>query len=249
MHMITVRSLRLSAALLLVAGPVAAAPLGLNPGDIVEQLEWSNTNAGGVFTPGTPGTAAIDGTIESVTINPSITSLLSDVTFSLDLDLSSQSAVSLGGTLLATSADFVGSSTIAPDFTISDTSGIILQGNLTTPLTLEGVVDLANIVNPSFIGDANIVITGGETNLVTALGGLGGTGVIEISGGIFNFSPGLGTLLADLNAFDDSFTFSGSGIITPDSTSPFVPEPSTAMLLATGLLGLLGFSRRAQRRP
>ena len=246
--MSAVRSLRLMAALLLIAAPGAAAPLGLEVGDVIEQLEWANDNTGGTFTTGTPGTADIDGNIESITINPSITSLLSDVTFTLDLDLDGQAAFPLGGNVVATAANFVGSSSVTPDFTISDTSGILLQGNLTTTLTLEGTVNLADIVNPSFLGDANIVITGGDADLVTALGGLGGTGVIEISGGIFNFSPGLDVLLDDLNAFNSNFTFSGSGIITPDSTSPFVPEPSTALLVAGGLLGLLGISRRAQRR-
>lgn len=243
--MFAVRSLCLMAGLLLIAGPGTAAPLGLDAGDIIEQLEWANDNSGGMYA---SGSADIDGNIESVTINPSLTNLLSDVTFTLDLDLTGQAAFPIGGSVVATSANFVGAASVTPDFSISDTSGIILQGNLTTPLTLEGTVNLANIVNPSFLGDANIVITGGDTNLVTALGGLGGTGVIEISGGIFNFSPGLDVLLGDLNAFNSNFTFSGSGIITPDSTSPFVPEPSTALLVAGGLLGLLGVSRRAQRR-
>jgi len=245
MHMFAVRSLRLMAALLLIAGPGAAAPLGLEVGDVIEQLEWSNDNSGGVFS---SGSADIDGVIESVTINPSVTSLLSDVTFTLDLDLSSQAVFPLFGNFVNATSTFVGSSSITPDFTVSDNSGIILQGNLSTSLLLSGIVDVANPGNPSFIGDANIVITGGDPNLVAALGGLNGTGVLEISGGLTNFSPGLGVLLDDLNAFNSNFTFSGDGIITPDATSPFVPEPSTALLVAGGLLGLLGVSRRAQRR-
>lgn len=243
-----VRTLCLCAVALLVAAPALAAPLGLNPGDEVTQLEWSNDNTGGLYTTGSPGTVAIDGDIQSVTIAPATTTGLSGVSFSLDLDLFSQSVIPLGGSNVLAVANFVGSSSITPDFAISDNTGVILFGNLTTQFVMSGFLNLAAIVNPTFDGAANIIITGGNPNLVDSLGGLGGTGKLTISGGISNFSPSLGALLADTNAFNSNFSFSGTGIITPDATAPFVPEPSTALLLGGGMLGLLGVSRRARSR-
>lgn len=241
------RTLSLAVAFALIASPALATPLGLNPGDVVEQLEWASV-AGGSFTTGSPGAANVSGDIQSVTIQPAVTSLLSGVTFTLDLDLASHFAIPIGGSFVAAGANFVGSSSVTPDFTISDNTGIILQGNLTTSLILANPSLNLLDANPTFVGGANIIITGGDSNLVAALGGVSATGEIQLTGGIYGFSPTLASLLGDLNAFNENFTFSGDGIIVPDSSSPFAPEPSTALLLAGGMLGLVGVSRRARRR-
>jgi PEP-CTERM motif len=246
--MFAVRALGVLAAVSL-AVPALATPLNLNVGDVVTQIEWSSTN-GGSYTQNNPslGTANVMGDLDSVTIAAGpTTNSLTGVTFQLDVDLLSQSVFPLGGPFFAANVIFGGSSAIQPDFTVSDNTGIILQGNLTGSLQLAGVVNVLN-PNAEILGFTSIVITGGDSNLVDALGGLGGTGVLNMTGAIQSFSPNLATLLADLNAFNSNFTFSGTGIITPDVNAPFVPEPSTALMLAGGLLALLAASRRAARR-
>lgn len=233
---------------LLGGAAAGAAPLGLLPGDLIDQLEWSNDNSGGAFSTGSPGTIDVDGDIQSVTVNSVTTNTLGDVTFTIDFDLQSHGVFPLGGNQVAAIVNLVGSSAITPDFTVSDTSGVILEGNLAGVLSLAAFgVNVLNPGNPSLDGSVGIVITGGDTSLVAALGGLGGTGTLDFAGGIFNFAPGLSTILGDLNLASSNYTFSGSGIITPDNAAPFVPEPSTALLLGGGLIGLIGVSRRLQK--
>ncbi len=54
--------------------------------------------------------------------------------------------------------------------------------------------------------------------------------------------------LASIVANTGSFNFSGTGELEPLSAAPFVPEPSTALLLGFGMVGLLGAARRAGRK-
>ena len=61
------------------------------------------------------------------------------------------------------------------------------------------------------------------------------------------FAPDVGTLLADNEIFNSDFAVSLSGTLVPLTAAPFVPEPSTALLLGGGLIALIGVSRRARR--
>ena len=91
-------------------------------------------------------------------------------------------------------------------------------------------------------------ITGGDAALVDALGGAGlGQANILLTASVFGFTPDVGTLLADNEIFNSDFAVSLSGTLVPLTAAPFVPEPSTALLLGGGLIALIGVSRRARR--
>jgi hypothetical protein len=81
---------------------------------------------------------------------------------------------------------------------------------------------------------------------VAAIGPSGQANLL-IDGTIFDFNMPLDNLAKDGNVFNTSFTVSLSGTLIPLNPSPFVPEPSTALLLGAGLLGLLAMGRRRIR--
>ena len=64
--------------------------------------------------------------------------------------------------------------------------------------------------------------------------------------GAFNPNLILGplNLAGDGNIVNSNFFVELSGTLTPNSSSAFVPEPTTALLLSAGLLGLLAMGRR-----
>jgi hypothetical protein len=228
----------LAAALLLLAGAASATPLGLQAGDVVTNLEWdalkSVSGDGGSFDSGS-GVTAMDGRITSVSLQAGpTTNPLTGVNFTLDATLQSVSSTPLGGTLFLIVAEFGG--VAGDDITLSDGTGTILTAELDplAPLQIGGVFDTSNLtLTPSANVDAaNIMITGGDPALQAALGGMA---TLEITGTITDFAPSLATLLGDGNLFNSSFTYSGSGNITPTNPAPFVPEPGVVALLGAGL--------------
>ena len=143
-------------------------------------------------------------------------------------------------------AEFAGASAVDPDFFLTDSTGVILEGNFSSAFIVAGVVNLANAtLTPTLLTSADITLTGGDTNLVNALGGMA---TLLLTGGLFDFSPDLGALGGDGDFFNSDFTFSGSGILTPVSAAPFVPQPSTGLLVGLGILGLAVRARRPGRR-
>jgi hypothetical protein len=232
-----------------VALPAGATPLGLNNGDLIQQLEWDSLQSvggdGGTFDTalGANGGAYLDGRINSVTVFPSITNLTPGVDFRLDADLSIDSSTFINANLLFVNVTFSGSAAVTPDFYL-DESGIILTGNLSSPMVIQGIINLLDgSLTPTLLTTVNVDITGGDPALVAAFGG---SGQLILTGGLFAFNPNLVTLGGDGNLFNSDFTFSGSGVIVPLSPSPF-PEPSAALLLGTGMLGLLALVRRTRR--
>jgi hypothetical protein len=244
----------LSAALLLVLPLAASAsPLGLLPGDLVTSIEWDALQTipddGGSFTTtgANTGDTTVDGRITSVTLDGPTTNPLADVDFQLNATLTGVTVIPsyLGDpNLILAGLTFTGVS--GDDITLTDGSGTILTAELdASGLLVGGVYDLSgSLVDATAIANAvDITITGGDTNLVNALGS---AGTLELDGTLFDFSPGIASILANLT-IDENFTYSGSGVIQPTAASPFVPEPSTALLVLMGLAGLRSVAARRQQ--
>lgn len=240
--------LGLAAAFLLAPTAGLGAPLNLAPGDVVSVVEWDalkSNGDGGSYDEAT-GDADVDGNVPSVTVQNSVTKTISNTSFELDATLDSVDITpNFGGqsNLVFVVGNFTGVG--GPDLEVGDGTGTILTADLTTDLQIGGVVDLNNLANvdTSQLQATDIQITGGDTDLVNALGS---TGTLELQGTLSEFDPTIQQLITgdgDNDPFDTSFSFSAGGIVTPTSPSAFVPEPGTALLLASGLAGL-GFAAR-----
>lgn len=243
-----------SAALaLLVAGPATATPLSLQAGDVVSVVEWGaqkddlDGDPGGTFTTD-PDSLDVLGDIESVTVQNSLTRTVTGTNFTFSATLSSFSTTDLGGNQLLVLADFTG--VTGHDIVVTDSTGTILTAEFASALQFGGVIDTTNpqTVDTSTqqVNATDIEITGGDPLLTAALGEdpSGADGILELTGTIDGFDPSLSTLLADDVLFNETFTFSGGGQITPVQPSAFVPEPTTVVLVGSGLLGLAVAGRR-----
>jgi len=199
----------------------------------------------------------MDGRITSVTVDPGsvskglVTPTDFDVEFRLDARLLSQTVIPFSANVIFLTSTFVTQGG-AHDWFVTQTGlGTILNGVLNTPLTISGVVNLLvapnNVTVDELVSGSNLTITGGDPDLVNALGGAGNGAVLELRQVIFNFMPSLINLAADLNVFNTNFTFAASGTITPKTNAPFVPEPASALMLGMGLIGLLAAGRRLKR--
>jgi hypothetical protein len=268
-------------AAIVVANPAWATPLNLAPGDEVLFLDFDafyQTEVadglppdGGTYDKNTLD-MGMDGRITGVTVDPGgigdTSSLVSptdfNVEFRIDARFLSQIVAPLGGSLIFVNATFMTQGgPIDWSMTQVTQANVILNGILNTPLVVAGVIDLnapASIAVDELVSGSNLEITGGDPDLVNALGGAGNGAVLELRSVLFNFVPGLAAIGADLSTcpffvptnaacgiFNDNFTFAASGTITPKTNAPFVPEPASALLLGAGLIGLLAAGRRLKQ--
>lgn len=243
----------LLAAAVWFAAPAQATPLGLSVGDEVTSIEFDALRTvpgdGGTFdvSLGAIGGFFADGRINSVDIVGPATIAQSNVDLRFDLDLVSQN-IAGGPTIFSSNAFFSGAAAVSPDFTITENNVVILTGNFTSLLRIEGNINIALNTPAPLSGVAKVTLTGGDSDLLNALGGAGGQANLLLTAGFFDFNASLASLASDGNVFNSNFMVSLTGSLQPLNPSPFVPEPATAVLLGGGLVGLLAFSRRVRRR-
>jgi len=240
----------LGIAFALLAVPASGAPLGLSPGDEVQSIEWdalkSNPGDGGTWTI-PPGIFHADGRINSVTVAGPTNIGQSGVDLQFDLDLLFSDLNTAASPIVSANTVLVGSTSVTHQFLIQEGGLNILFGNV-VGVQITGNINLVDTSPQTLTGVGVLTILGGATNLVNALGGTGGTANLFLTAQVFSFDPSLASLGSDGNVWNSNFNVSLSGTLIPLSNAPFVPEPSTAALLATGMLGLLGLTRRAGRR-
>lgn len=235
------------------AAPAGAGPLGLNPGDTITSVEWdalmSNSPQGGAYNNAT-GLFSADGRVTAVNIQGPTTVLQSNVDFNFDLDFISETLnfASFPPTVFSNIVlGTPGNSVAGPDVIVRENGNTILFGNFTSLVVAAGDIDVT-VGSSQIVAVGRITITGGDANLVNALGGAGlGQANILLTASIFGFSPDVATLLADQMLFNSNFMVSLSGTLIPLASAPFVPEPSTALLVGGGLIALIGVTRRARR--
>ncbi len=262
LHSALTRALLLTAAVALLPTSALATPLNLQNGDEISVLEWDADRInvagdGGSFTSTGAGTGdtTIDGRITSVELVGPVTNLLNDVNFQLNATLTALTVLPVGGGDVLASLTF--SSVTGDDIVITDNTGTILTAELgVSGLEVGGVFDTTGmLVNQGGIANAvGIEVTGGDASLVAAIGN---TGTLSLTGTLFDFlttngvplgggaplSGGMEAILANLQ-IDEDFVYSGSGTLTPEDASPFVPEPGASLLVGLGLAGLALWRRR-----
>lgn len=243
----------LALSIALSAAPASAGPLGLDSGDTISSIEWdaltSTPGQGGAYSDATNLFSA-DGRVTAVNVQGPTTLLQSNVDMHFDLDFISET-LDFSGFPPIVFTNIVlgtpGNSVAGPDVVIRENSNTILFGNFTSLVVAAGDLDVSS-GSSQIVAVGRITITGGDANLVNALGGAGlGQANILLTASVFGFTPDVGTLLADSELFNSDFAVSLSGTLIPLSAAPFIPEPSTALLVGGGLIALIGVSRRARR--
>jgi hypothetical protein len=217
-----------------------STPLGLQVGDVIETIEFDALEAnslGGNYTAAT-GELVTEGQITSVLVDRggSPTPILqSGVSFNFAVELADGN-IFPGGNLLTT---WVSSSLTDPDVTIKQNGNIILTGDFMGNFFFGGFLNQATL---TAVG--NILVTGGDPNLVNALGTSPSVRILLESASVFGFDPSLTNLLADNIAGNENFYVQFDGTLRAVNAVGFVPEPSTVLMLAAGLLGLIAMGRR-----
>jgi len=234
---------------MLLASPGHAAPLGLSAGDVITSMEWDAKDSNGdgaTFT--VPDDFAIDGSLNSVNIVGPSTIVQSNVDFRADLQFQAETLDFTANPIVGVNIIF-GSPGNNPDVVIQENGLNILLGNFTSSVIAQGNLNILD-TNAVFTAIGRITVTGGDPGLVNALGGAGvGQANLLITMAMFDFDPPPAVLLLPDNLlFNSNFALSLTGTLIPLSAEPFVPEPSTALLVGAGLIALIGVSRRARAR-
>ena len=234
-----------------VAAPARGAPLGLNIGDEITFFEFDalqNIGDGGSFDDST-SLFSVDGRITATNLVGSPFTLThSNVDFHFDLSFISETLNfnALPVVPINITMGSPGGTVAGPDWVVKEAGLNILFGNFASSLVASANLDLTT-GNAVFTSVVLMQVTGGDPNLQAALN----SGILLQTATVFNFNPGIFNLVnppTDNSLFDSPFSVSLSGTIAPLSSSPFVPEPSTAALFGGGLLGLLAVSRRVRKR-
>ncbi len=234
----------------LLAAGAQATPLGLSPGDLITSIEIDALKTGGnpgdgAFYDASSGLLDGQGRINSLQTNPSGTLVQSNATYVFTALFDSESLVL--NPPFADAAAILVSPGLQPDFVVMEGLSTILFGNFVGNLVVSGEINLANPGPQSLSAIGRVQFTGGATNLLTALGGVGGSANVLLSVTVGDFAPPLNVLAGDGEVWNSDFSVSLSGQLIPLNPAPFVPEPSTALLFGAGLLGLMAISRRARR--
>jgi len=232
----------------LLAAPVQANPLGIQNGDLITSIEWDaiqGDTGEGMFTNST-SSFDINGAVSSTTVTGPTTYINSNVSLSAHLKLKSET-LNLDNTPIVQVNVAFESPGLNPDVVIKENGINILLGNFVGNLLALGNLNL-NDSGSVFTAVGTISITGGNGQLVNALGGMGGNANLLLTAALFDFNPGPNVTLADNILFNSNFNMSLSGTLIPLAPAPFVPEPSTALMFGGGLVGMLGMARRAKTR-
>ena len=230
------------------AAPAISAPLGLSPGDEIVFLEFDTlrtVSGDGTSFDVLSNMLAGDGRITSVVTSGSGAIAQSGVDFTFDLDFVVENSNISGSPIFAANAVFTSPGGVTPDFTIGQGGADILFGSFISSVLITGNLNVASSGLTNITISGVLGIEGGNAALVAALGGVGAG--VDLTATMFDFDPSLATLVASGQIFDSNFIVSMSGLLVPAESAPFVPEPSTALLVGGGLLGLVGIARRARR--